>query len=131
LSISDIRLKGHPMKTLDRILACILILGALGHGFGSYLAYKHEPVTMLWALSTSALWVLIGTINLLRSSRPTDRPLAWIAFAWSLAHAISGFAFGVLIGNVFDFRALINGVVALGLASFSMKTIIGAAKARS
>jgi hypothetical protein len=103
----------------------------LVHGAGSYIAYWDEPITLLWALSASMLWLLIAVINLLRAGRPTDRPLAWIAFASSLAMAISAFTFGVLIGNVFDARALINGFVALGLASFSVKTALGAIKARA
>jgi hypothetical protein len=119
------------MRILDRILACIVILGSLGHGVGSYVAYRHEPVTLLWALSASMLWQLIAAINLLRTSRPTDRPLAWIAFAWSLAMAISAFTFGVLIGNALDMRALINGFLALGLAVFSVRTALTAATARA
>ncbi|MDR3772219.1 MAG: hypothetical protein P4L26_02660 [Terracidiphilus sp.] len=116
------------MKTLDRILACIVILGSFGHGVGSFLAYKHEPVTMLWALSTSMLWQLIAAINLLRTFRPGDGPLAWIAFAWSVAMAISAFTFGVLIGNVFDVRAVVNVFVSLGLAAFSLKAALGASR---
>jgi hypothetical protein len=119
------------MKILDRILACIVILGSFGHSAGSFLAYKHEPLTMLWALSTSMLWQLIAAVNLLRTFRPDDRPLAWIAFAWSVAMAISALTFGVLIGNVFDVRAVINVFVSLGLAAFSLKTVLGATKARA
>jgi hypothetical protein len=119
------------MRILDRILACIVILGSLGHAAGSYIAYKHEPVTMLWALSASMLWQLIAAVNLLRTFRPRDRPLAWIAFAWSLAMAISGFTFGILIGNVLDARALINGLVALGLAAFSMRAALSATTAQA
>jgi uncharacterized protein YaaW (UPF0174 family) len=119
------------MKTLDRVLACIVILGSFGHSVGSFLAYKHEPVTLLWALSTSLLWQLIGAINLLRTCRPADGPLAWIAFAWSVAMAISAATFGVLIGNIFDVRAVVNVIVSLGLAAFSLKTALGAGKAKA
>jgi hypothetical protein len=44
--------------------------------------------------------------------------------------AISAFTFGVLIGNAFDMRALINGFLALGLAVFSVRTALTAATAR-
>lgn len=110
------------MKTLDRILACILGLGAIGHGLGSCLGYKHEPLTMLWALCASILGLLLCAINLLRSGRPTDRPLAWICCIGTLAMAASAFAFGFLIGNVFDPRALGNGGTALALAAFSLRS---------
>jgi hypothetical protein len=119
------------MKTIDRILAWILVLGGLGHGAGSYLGYRHEPLTMLWALSASLFSLLVAAINLLRSGRPGDRPLAWIAFAGSLALAISAFTFGVLIGNAFDVRALVNGFTALLLAGFSMRAAFQAHKTRS
>jgi uncharacterized membrane protein YjjP (DUF1212 family) len=110
------------MKLLDRILACVLGLGAIGHGAGSYLGYRHEPLTMLWALCASILGLLLAAINLLRSGRAADRPLAWICFSGTLAMAASAFAFGALIGNVFDPRALMNGCTALALAGFSLKT---------
>jgi hypothetical protein len=119
------------MKILDRVLACIVILGSFGHSAGSFLAYKHEPVTLLWALSTSMLWQLIAAINLLRTFRLDDAPLAWIAFAWSAAMAISAFTFGVLIGNIFDMRAVVNVFVSLGLAAFSLKTALSATKTRA
>jgi len=114
------------MRILDRILSCLIILGGLGHGAGSILAYRHEPLTLLWALSASMFSLLMAAINLLRASRSTDRPLAWIACAASLALSVSAFTFGFLIGNVFDVRALVNGFAALALAAFSLKTASGA-----
>jgi hypothetical protein len=119
------------MRIFDRILACILILGGLGHGVGSYIAYWNEPITLLWALSASMLSLLIAAINLLRAGRPADGPLAWIAFVSSLAMASSAFTFGVLIGNVFDARGLINGFAALALAALSVKTALRAHKERA
>jgi hypothetical protein len=119
------------MKTIDRILACVLILGGLGHAAGSYLGYRHEPLTLLWALSASLFSLLVAAVNLLRAGRPTDRPLAWIACAGSLALSVSAFMFGVLIGNVFDARALVNSLAALALAGFSLKTALGDSRAHS
>jgi Na+-translocating ferredoxin:NAD+ oxidoreductase RnfD subunit len=119
------------MKILDRVLACLIGVGGILHGVGSYLGYKHEPVTMLWAFSASLFSLLVAAINLLRASRPADRPLAWIAFAGSLALAASAFSFGALIGNVFDPRALANSVAALALAGFSLKTALREAQAQA
>jgi hypothetical protein len=112
------------MKIVDRVFAWILVLGGLGHGLGSYLGYRHEPVTMLWALSTSALGILVAALNLLRSGRTNDRPLAWIAFAGSLACASVGIAFGILIGNIVDFRAMWHAISALVLAGFSLNSAL-------
>jgi hypothetical protein len=112
------------MKTLDRVFAWILVLGGVLHGVGSYLGYRHEPMTMFWALSATQLTLLIAAVNLLRLERPGDRPLAWIAFAGSLAWAVGACVFGALIGNVFDPRALVHGVSALGLAAFSLKAAL-------
>lgn len=112
------------MKTVDRIFAVILILGGIGHSFGVYLGYKHDPMTMLWALSASVLVFLVAAINLLRSGRTNDRPLAWIAFAGSLVWAGFAFTFGVLIGNVFDFRPLWHAIAGLALAAFSLKAAL-------
>jgi hypothetical protein len=119
------------MKTIDRILACVLILGGFGHAAGSVLGYRHEPLTLLWALSASLFSLLVAAVNLLRAVRPTDRPLAWIACVASVALSISALMFGFLIGNPFDARALVNGLVALALAGFSLKTALGNARARS
>lgn len=112
------------MKTADRIFAWILVLGGLLHGVGSYLGYKHEPITMLWALSATQLALVVAAINLLRTVRPRDKPLAWICLAGSLAWAVTAFTFGWLIGNVFDVRALVHGISALALAYFSLMTVL-------
>ena len=119
------------MRAFDRILAWLLVLVGVLHGVGSCLGYKHEPLTLLWALSASLFNLETAAINLLRARRPSDRPLAWIAFAGSLALAASAFAFGALIGNVLDVRALVNGFAALALAGFSLKTALGAVKGRA
>ncbi len=112
------------MRIVDRIFAVILVLGGIGHGLGSYLGYRHEPVTLLWSLNASVLGFLVATLNLLRSTRTNDRPLAWIAFAGSLACAASAITFGILIGNLLDFRPLMHYATALALAAFSLKAAL-------
>ena len=112
------------MKIVDRVLAWILIVGGLLHGVGSYLGYRKEPLTMLWALSGTQLALVLGAINLLRVVRAADRPLAWICFVGNITWAISAFTFGALIGNFFDFRALVHGLSALALAGFSLKAAL-------
>ena len=60
------------MKKTDMICAGILVLSAIGHAFGSYIAYKSDPMTLLWALSASFAVLLLAAINLLRAN-PTPR----------------------------------------------------------
>jgi hypothetical protein len=116
------------MKIIDRIFAWVLVLGGMGHGIGSYLGYRHDPVTLLWSLNASALAFIVAAINLLRAGRPEDRSLARIAFSGSLFLAASAFTFGVLIHNVFDPRPMTHYVAALALAGFSLKTALAAGK---
>ena len=118
------------MKTIDRIFAWILVLGGLLHEFGSLRMYAHQPMTMLWSLCAGLLTLLVASVNLLRAARPSDRPLAWISFAGSLALAAATFAAGVLIGNIFDPRPAMHWVTALVLAGFSLKTALGAGSAK-
>ena len=116
------------MKAVDRIFGWILVVSAILHGVGSYMGYKHAPMTMLWALTGSLAALLVAAINLVRAGRLNDRPVAWIALGGSVAWAAAAFTFGVLIGNVFDARALIHTVTALVLAGFSVKTVLGGGK---
>lgn len=114
------------VKIIDFIFAWVLILGAILHGIGSFLGYRSEPVTLLWAVSASALALLIAALNLLRAQRPGDRPVAWMAFAGSVFWAVSAFTFDKLIGNILDARGLIHGIAAMVLAGFSLKAALSA-----
>ena len=66
------------MVWIDRILAILLILGGVGHSFGSYFAFKNNELELLWALCASLFVFLLGALNLLRTRRPGDAALAWI-----------------------------------------------------
>jgi len=112
------------MKTVDRIFGWLLLLGGFGHGLGSLQAYGHKPELLLWAECTTLAGWLLAALNLLRVGRPADRTLAWVSFAGCLGWAIMAVAFGRLIENMLDFRALINLILALGLAGFSLRTAL-------
>jgi hypothetical protein len=109
------------MKILDRILGWLLVIGSLLHAWGSWMAYANQPETLLWSLSASLAGLLIAALNLLRVNRPGDRTLAWVCVAGSLAWAVVAFAFGRIIGNVLDPRALIHLLNALGLAALGLR----------
>jgi len=101
-----------------------MILGGVGHGMGSYKAYSDDPMALLWALSASFAVFLLAAMNLLRAGRKGDHALAWISFAGCLAQGGFALWFGLLIGNVFDFRPLGNLIIALALAVFSLRSAL-------
>jgi hypothetical protein len=112
------------MKILDRICGWLLILGAGGHSMGSYNAYKDQPMTLLWALSASIAGVLLAALNLLRVGRPTDRTLAWVCVVGNLVWLVFVYAFGRLIGNLLDFRVVIQAGVTIALLILSLRTAL-------
>jgi hypothetical protein len=119
------------MKVLDRLLGCLMLLGAIGHAFGSFSAYGKEPMTLLWSLSASFAGFLLAALNLLRTSRADDRPLAWVSFAGCLTWTAFVLRFGMLVGTFLDFRVVLNLIVTLGLASFSLRTALHSAESRT
>jgi len=110
------------MRIADRVLAVLLLLGAIGHTFGSIQAYSHQPLSMLWALCASVLVALLSALNLLRSGRPADRALAWIAAAGTACWLVAAVAFGVLIHRPMDPRVVVFAVICVGLIAFSLQT---------
>ena len=112
------------LKIFDRVLGCILILGGVGHTFGSLQFYKHEPLTLLWSLSFSLFIFLLGALNLVRAGRPGDTTLAWICLVAGLCHIAATLRFGVLISNLFDFRVVLFLLVTIGPCAMSVRTIV-------
>jgi hypothetical protein len=103
-----------------------MILGGIGHGIGSYNTYRNERMNLLWALCASFAVFLLAALNLLRTRRAGDLTLAWISFAGCITWAGFVLWFGLLIGNLFDFRVLINLVITLALAAFSLRYVLQA-----
>ena len=89
------------MRVLDRMFGCLLFLGGIGHGLGSYVAYRNDHMVLLWAWSASLAVFLLAAVNLLRAGRNGDRSLGWISFVACLAWISFALWFGRLIGNVF------------------------------
>ena len=112
------------MKNLDRTLAVLLMLGAVGHTLGAIKTYGSEPMVLLWALSASMLCVLLGAMNLLRVNRPLDAALAWVCAGGMVAWLACTLTFGHLIGNFLDPRAVIFSLISLGLIFFSVRTAV-------
>jgi hypothetical protein len=116
---------GAYLKILDRVLSCLLILGGIGHTFGSLQFYKSDQMTLLWSLCASLFVFLLATLSLIRAGRPHDRALAWVCLVAGLCWIAASLRFAVLIGNLLDFRPLIFGVLTLGLCAFCVRTLIG------
>lgn len=112
------------MKKLDRVFGGLLFLGGIGHGLGSYRAYSKDPKTLLWALCASFAVFLLASINLLRTSRDGDRALSWISLAGCLVWIGFVIWFGRLIGNMLDFRPLVNLVITMVLAVLSLRSAL-------
>jgi hypothetical protein len=112
------------MKALDRVFGCLMILGGMGHAMGSYRAYSNQPMALLWALSASFAVFLLAAINLLRAGRRGDGTLAWISLGGCVGQMGFALWFGLLIGNVFDFRPMGNLIITLALAMFSLRSAL-------
>jgi hypothetical protein len=110
------------MLVVDRILSGLLILGALGHTLGVLKFYKGQPHPLFWALCGTVLILLLAAINLLRAARPHDHGLAWVAAAASASYVVISIAFGFLVQNPLDPRAVTFALVSLGLTAFSLRT---------
>jgi hypothetical protein len=109
----------------DRALGILLVVGGILHGVGSFMAFANALPSLVWALSGSLAALLIAAINLLRSARGTDRPLAWISLCGCLAWIAIAVAFGRSIDNVLDPRVLYHVIVTLGLTAFSLRDAVG------
>jgi hypothetical protein len=113
------------LKNMDRALAGVLLMGALGHTFGSFEAYAREPKVLLWALCASVLVALLGALNLLRANRPGDHPLAWITVAGTACWLVVSIAFDILIDKPFDPRVVIFSLASFGLIGFGLRSAFG------
>jgi len=71
--------------------------------------------------------VLLAAVNLLRTDRPGDRGLAWVAAASSASYVVFSVCFGVVIAHNFDMRTVAFGLVSLGLRLFALRAALGKA----
>jgi hypothetical protein len=112
------------LKVIDRVLSCLLILGGVGHTVGSLHFYKSDPMTMLWSLCASLFIFLFGAISFIRAGRPGDTTLAWLCLAAGIGWIAASVRFGALIGNFFDFRPLVFGLLTIGLCAMCVRTLV-------
>src|SRR5690349_14372535 len=113
------------MRWVDRGLSLLLILGGVGHTYGVINFYTNAH-TLFWALTDSVLIFLLAALNLLRSARPGDRPLAVITTCASAVYLVISLEFGRLMGDMTDFRVILFGVISLGLTAFGLRDSVRA-----
>jgi hypothetical protein len=112
-------------RIVDRSLAVLLIVVAGGgHTAGAIATYHDQPIALLSALGMSVLAILIGALNLLRTNRPNDRALAWLAVGATSAWFIISVIFGLLIGNLLDPRVIGFVFITAGLIYFGLTTAL-------
>lgn len=117
-------------KIVDRSLAVLLIIaGGGGHAAGAIATYHNRPIELLSGLGVSALAVLIGALNLLRTARPNDRALAWLAVGATATWLLISVILGVLIGNLLDPRIIGFVLITAGLIYFSLATALASGTA--
>jgi hypothetical protein len=117
------------MKTLDRVFGVLLLVGSVLHSYGSISSYKFGTQELVWALSGSLAGGLTAVVNLVRSGRPEDMTLAWVAFVACIGWFAVAIGYGAAIGNLVDPRVLWHAISALALAAFSLRTALGYARA--
>lgn len=112
-------------RIVDRSLAVLLIIaGGGGHAAGAIATYHDQPIALLSALCVSVLGILIGALNLLRTARPNDRALAWLAVGATAAWLIISVILGFLIGNLLDPRVIGFVLITAGLIYFGLTTAL-------
>jgi len=110
---------------MDRVFGVLLLIGSALHSYGSISSYKLGTPELIWALSGSLAGGLTAAINLVRSGRSDDMPVAWISLVASSCWFLVAIGYGAAIGNVLDPRVLWHAICALALAGFSLRTVAG------
>ena len=109
------------------LFSAILFIGALLHGYGSFLAFPDRGPALVWSLGSSAFAIFLAAICALCAYRTGDRALAAICIGGCLAWVAVVVAFGLSIGNAGDPRVLYHVVTGLVLAGLALAGMFGGA----
>ncbi|MET3612937.1 hypothetical protein ABID16_001242 [Rhizobium aquaticum] len=109
------------------LFSAILFIGALLHGYGSFLAFPDNRPALVWSLGSSVFAIFLSAICVLCAYRTVDRALAAICVAGCLAWVAVVLAFGLSIGNAADPRVLYHVVTGLVLAGLALADMFGSA----
>jgi len=109
------------MRVVDRIFGWLLVLGAIMHAIGSYVAVRDKPDVLVWAQSGTLAALLVAALNLLRVNRPADRTLSWVSAAGSIGWMLVAIGVGLSVGNLLDPNVMYHIIVGGVLAAFSIR----------
>ncbi|MBI5263556.1 MAG: hypothetical protein HY852_17245 [Bradyrhizobium sp.] len=108
-------------RIVDRLFCGLLAFGAAGHLLGTFLFAELWSALFVWSLAGVLAAALLVALNVVRSFRPGDRAVAWIALAGTLCWVGIAGLFGISIGNLFDPRVLVHAAAAVGLSYFNFR----------
>ncbi len=111
-------------RLIDRVCGVLMLVGAGLHVVGSFATYTNAPDALLWSLCAGAFEALLGGVNLVRASRRRDAALAWLSLLGGIVWLGVIVSFARLVGNPFDPRVLVQGVVALVPTAVSLRTLL-------
>ncbi len=117
---------GSLHDILTKLLAWLLVLGALVHAFATWRRVDRKTTEFVWSLAASHAALMVAFVQLLSVHRPLDAALATVACVGALGWAAVAQAFGRAIANRYDLRVIWHLGCALGLAFLSAITLIGA-----
>lgn len=103
------------LTMIGRILAIILVIGGLLHGYGSLVAYEAGSTARVWSLGSAAFAIFLGALSFHANRRPADRGLIGLVVGGLAAWLVTVVGFGLSIGNVGDPRVLYHLVVTAAL----------------
>lgn len=109
------------------LFSAILFIGALLHGYGSFLAFPDNRPALVWSLGSSAFAIFLSAICVLCAYRLEDRALAAICIGGCLAWVAIVIAYGLSIGNAADPRVLYHAVTGLVLAGLAVAGMLSGA----
>ena len=112
------------MKVVDRVFGWLLVLGAIMHAIGSFVAVRDKPDLLVWAQAGTLAALLVAALNLLRVSRPGDRTLAWLAAGGSIGWTFVAIGVGASVGNFLNPHVVYHIIVGAALTAFSLRSAL-------
>ncbi len=105
------------MDMVIRVLAVLLLVGALLHAWGSLAAFETKTPGRAWSLGAAGFAILLSALGWIVGGRE-DSVLSWLVALGCVGWVMTVGAFGRAISNLADPRVLYHLVVgsALGIA---------------
>jgi Na+/proline symporter len=111
------------MNIIRYIMCALLVLGALGHLYGTFDSYPVGSEVFVWSLSATAFTLAVVTFNLL--ARSGDRAFLAAGMVSAAVWAALALGFGSAVGNIFDPRAIMHAVPSVVLVVLDATLLVG------